>query len=233
MCRRNGGLTLIELLVVLLVILTLALIAIPPFLNARLRADVARVNQDLQYLESAIEFYYLDHKRYPESSDDLVLSQSKSGNGDSEGLLRLTTPGDFVSGDDGWNMSSVAHPILTGPFANLQGAIFSATGYDDDAFGLGVGTIALAEMDNAQVRLSLNELSPAAGSVGYWNGGLSGTGTNAQPDFSSGGNTQNLFLNYAAWATSTSVPEPTTMALLGIGLAGVGWRARRAGGRRG
>ncbi|MCA9410513.1 MAG: prepilin-type N-terminal cleavage/methylation domain-containing protein [Candidatus Omnitrophica bacterium] len=96
MCRRNGGLTLIELLVVLLVILTLALIAIPPFLNARLRADVARVNQDLQYLESAIEFYYLDHKRYPESSDDLVLSQSKSGNGDSEGLLRLTTPVKYI-----------------------------------------------------------------------------------------------------------------------------------------
>ena len=63
-CRK--GLTLIELLVVLLVILTLALIAIPPFMNARLRADIARVNQDLQYLESAIEFYYLDHKRYPD-----------------------------------------------------------------------------------------------------------------------------------------------------------------------
>jgi len=96
MSCRNKGLTLIELLVVLLVILTLALIAIPPFMNARLRADVARVNQDLQYIESAIEFYYLDHKRYPESSDDNVLSRSRQGNDEGEGLIRLTSPVRYI-----------------------------------------------------------------------------------------------------------------------------------------
>ncbi len=96
MMHSRKGLTLIELLVVLLVILTLALIAIPPFMNARLRADVARVNQDLQYLESAIEFYYLDHKRYPESSDDTALSKSRSGNSDGDGLIRLTHPVKYI-----------------------------------------------------------------------------------------------------------------------------------------
>jgi prepilin-type N-terminal cleavage/methylation domain-containing protein len=94
-CGKRG-LTLIELLVVLLVILTLALIAIPPFLNARLRADVARVNQDLQYLESAIEFYFLDHKRYPESSDDTALSRFTQDSTDSDGLVRLTSPVRYI-----------------------------------------------------------------------------------------------------------------------------------------
>lgn len=90
------GLTLIELLVVLLVILTLALIAIPPFINAQLRAEIARVNQDLQYLESAIEFYYLDHKRYPESSDDKVLSRAGQGQSVADGLIRLTHPVRYI-----------------------------------------------------------------------------------------------------------------------------------------
>ena len=96
MSWKKRGLTLIELLVVLLVILTLAIIAIPPFMNARLRADVARVNQDLQYLESAIEFYYLDHKRYPESSDDTVLSKAQQGDGEKDGLMRLTNPVRYI-----------------------------------------------------------------------------------------------------------------------------------------
>jgi type II secretory pathway pseudopilin PulG len=93
---RNSrcGLTLIELLVIILVILTLLLVATPPLLSARLRAEVARVQQDMQVVESALEWYYLDHKRYPESSgSDLVSTNSgsrASANRIGKGLLRLS-----------------------------------------------------------------------------------------------------------------------------------------------
>lgn len=90
----NKGLTLIELLVIVLVILTLILVATPPLLSARLRAEIARVQQDMQVVESALEWYYLDYKRYPESSgSDLLSTNGGSRNPASrvgKGLLRLS-----------------------------------------------------------------------------------------------------------------------------------------------
>ena len=94
MKNRNNGLTLIELLVIILVILTLLLVAMPPLLSARLRAEVARVQQDMQVVESALEWYYLDYKRYPESSGSDALSTNggsrASANRAGKGLLRLS-----------------------------------------------------------------------------------------------------------------------------------------------
>jgi len=88
MRKRSDGLTLIELLVVLLIIATLILIAIPPMLKARLRAEVARTQQDLQVVESALEWYFLDYQAYPESSGADLLYRSRGEN--HWGLRRLT-----------------------------------------------------------------------------------------------------------------------------------------------
>ena len=144
-------------------------------------------------------------------------------------LMRLNSPGDHVSYDPAWNVANLNHPILNGPFGSFQGLSFSARGYDDDRFTLGAGTIALATMNNQQVRVSLNDLPGAAGSVGYWNGGLAGMTSNAQPDFSSGDNTEDIFLNWGCWATSCQVvPEPSTLVLTAFGLAlGAFTRRRR------
>ncbi len=90
MKRAVKGFTIIELLVVILVLLTLTTLALPPLLGARTRAEIARAQQDLQVLESAVEWYYMDHKRYPESTDAAVLTNSQSEK--EEGLLRLMSP---------------------------------------------------------------------------------------------------------------------------------------------
>ncbi len=137
-------------------------------------------------------------------------------------LLRVALPGDLNSTDPSWNVANLDHPIINGPFGNFQGVSFDAQGYDDDEFELGAGTIALVTMDNNQVRLALNDLPGAAGSVGYWNGGVSGTTTNAQPDFSSGGGPESVFLNWACWATGCSaaqVAEPSTLGIASLALA--------------
>lgn len=90
MKRVERGLTIIELLVIILIILTLVTLSIPPLLSARTRAEVARAQQDIQVLASAVEWYYMDHKKYPESTKPTALSNPQENL--QKGLFRLLDP---------------------------------------------------------------------------------------------------------------------------------------------
>ena len=57
--------TLIELLIVVAIIGILAAIAVPNFLNAQIRAKIARVEAELRTCANAIETYRVDHGYYP------------------------------------------------------------------------------------------------------------------------------------------------------------------------
>ena len=62
---RPKGFTLIEILIVVAILAILAMISIPNFLNAQIRAKVARMQSDLQAVASAIEMYALDRGALP------------------------------------------------------------------------------------------------------------------------------------------------------------------------
>ncbi len=94
MIRLSRGFTLIELLIVIAIIAVLALIAVPNFLEAQVRAQVSRCRADLRSLATALENYGIDHAAYPPVYDT-------GGSGytyfpPNRALNQLTTPVSYI-----------------------------------------------------------------------------------------------------------------------------------------
>ncbi|RJP22648.1 MAG: prepilin-type N-terminal cleavage/methylation domain-containing protein [Candidatus Omnitrophota bacterium] len=80
--------TLIELLIVVAIIGILAAIAVPNFMNAQIRAKVARAEADQRAIGIALEMYKLDRNEYPIGG---------AQPGPTFGLDRLTTPTPYMT----------------------------------------------------------------------------------------------------------------------------------------
>jgi len=82
--RSTFGFTLIELLIVIAIILILIAIALPNFLEAQIRAKVAKAKGNARTIATAMESYLTDFGVYPNDHDPDDNQQ--------KGLRRLTTP---------------------------------------------------------------------------------------------------------------------------------------------
>ena len=87
------GFTLIELLIVVAIIGILAAIAVPNFLNAQLRAKVAKAYSDIKALAMAQEMYFLDNNGYPPESEDRPYERRRM----EAGLFFLTSPIAYIA----------------------------------------------------------------------------------------------------------------------------------------
>lgn len=84
--KNTLAFTLIELLIVVAIIGILAAIAVPNFLNAQMRARIARTNSDLKALSTAIDTYCLDNNSHPNNNSHLTVD-----------MIGLTTPVSYIS----------------------------------------------------------------------------------------------------------------------------------------
>jgi len=69
---KRKGFTLIELLIVVAIIAILAAIAVPNFLEAQVRSKVARVQNDMRNLATALESYRIDNNAYIPHIDNIT-----------------------------------------------------------------------------------------------------------------------------------------------------------------
>jgi prepilin-type N-terminal cleavage/methylation domain-containing protein len=79
---RIRAFTLIELLIVVAIIAILAAIAVPNFLEAQVRAKVARARTDMRTMATGLESYAVDYNSYPD-----IFTR----------MNRLTTPVSYLS----------------------------------------------------------------------------------------------------------------------------------------
>lgn len=83
MLKWGKAFTLIELLIVVAIIGVLAAIAVPNFLNAQIRAKIARVQSDQNAYSTAMDMYQLDHgNHFPHQNE----------------IWRITTPVAYIAG---------------------------------------------------------------------------------------------------------------------------------------
>lgn len=70
--KRSVGFTLIELLVVMTIIAILISIVAPRYFSSIDKSKETVLRQDLSIMRDAIDKYYADNDKYPDSFDDLV-----------------------------------------------------------------------------------------------------------------------------------------------------------------
>jgi len=85
--RMRNAFTLIELLIVVAIIAILALIAVPNFLEAQVRAKVSRAYADIRNQRVALEAYRVDNPAYPCSINQPYPPR----------LMELTTPIPYIT----------------------------------------------------------------------------------------------------------------------------------------
>lgn len=113
-------------------------------------------------------------------------------------LVRSSTSGDLASFDPNWQTTAIDNFILNGAIGDFRNVSFTGIGADDDLLTAdatrGAVTLATSALSERIIFTSL----AGGGSVGYWNGGLFGQLTNAQPEFSDRGIPQDIFRNWSS-----------------------------------
>jgi len=103
--RSRNGFTLIELLVVLAIVASLLTIAVPSYFASLENSKETALRQSLSVMREAIDHYYADVGKYPDSLQDLVTKR----------YLR-SVPSDPITGvADKW--------VIEGPTDSGKGAV--------------------------------------------------------------------------------------------------------------
>lgn len=140
------GFSLIELLVVVGMIILLATIAIPNFLEAQVKAKRAKAVAELSELSKAIEAYFIDHREYPATDHSLAGEGGWGANRDAEGastfFRRLPTWRVKQDGSD--ELATLTTPIAyigaypSDVFARSKSSTFSYSTADESSLGGGI-----------------------------------------------------------------------------------------------
>lgn len=145
--KKLQGFTLIELLIVVAIIGILAAIAVPNFLNAQVRAKVARAESEMRNLQNALESFFIDNNSYPPMDNDRIRArrQYKGLDSDDTPEINIAHISIGARGD--------RRIYLTTPVAYMSSIPFDPFNGDGKTIGYGYGS-------NGQSYYILNSFGP-------------------------------------------------------------------------
>lgn len=125
--RSDGGWTLIELLIVISIVMILAAMSLTTYRNSVTLAKEAALRSDLAMMREAIDQYYADKGKYPETLDALV----------SEHYLRAIPKDPITGATDTWQTeeaepqpgSNTAEPGIYEVKSGADGTALDGTRY--------------------------------------------------------------------------------------------------------
>lgn len=94
---NSKGFTLLELLVVIAIISLLSTLAVIALGSAREKARDSKRISDLREVQSALEYYYLEHNEYPIAQSALPLGGSQSSCLNSQGFSQTNCASPFMA----------------------------------------------------------------------------------------------------------------------------------------
>jgi general secretion pathway protein G len=126
---RERGFTLIELLVVMTLLVILASIGMPQYQNSVRRSREAVLKEDLFRMRDAIDQYYADKTKWPQSLQDLV----------TDGYLREIPKDPMTDSADTWVTESAdpdpsnpaAEPGIDNVKSGAEGTALDGSNYSD------------------------------------------------------------------------------------------------------
>ena len=129
MRRRESGFTLIEILIVITLIFVLAGIALIQYQKSVTRAKEAVLKEDLFRLRDAIDQFYADKNKYPQSLEELV----------TEKYIRAVPADPFTQSAETWQtvmsepdpLNPSAQPGIYDVKSGYEGTAMDGTSYSE------------------------------------------------------------------------------------------------------
>lgn len=141
--RRQAGFTLLELLIVVAAVTILSGIAVPVFLEAKVRANVSRAKADMRMVAMAMETYFADHGEYPlpddENGDAIGENEYDSDPYDTRLPMGLTEPIPYIE-------YRLEDPFLASGPTEARAYLLYSKKYFDGAMGEGTYQTYLEEL---------------------------------------------------------------------------------------
>lgn len=129
MRRRESGFTLIEIMVVITLIFVLAGMALVQYRNSVISAKEAVLKENLFRLREAIDQFYADKNKYPQTLEELV----------TEKYIRIVPKDPFTNSTESWQtvmsdpdpLNPSAQPGIYDVKSGYEGTALDGTSYTD------------------------------------------------------------------------------------------------------